>query len=99
MSGTIAGNPWPSTDRSGTIATGGAAQVLMSANTQRRGFSVQNVSSGDLWFSAVGTAAASQPSFRLPPNAMYENPYSTTATTEISIFGATTGQAFSAREW
>lgn len=99
MSGTIAGNPWFLTDRSGTIATGGTAQVLMAANSQRRGYWVQNVSSGDLWINALGPAVANQPSILIPPRALYEVDASTVPTTEISIIGATTGQAFSAREW
>lgn len=99
MSGSIAGNPWFLTDRSGTIATGGVAQTLMAANSQRRGYWVQNVSSGDLWISAVGTAAASQPALLIPPRALYEVCDGTTPNTALSIFGATTGQAFTAREW
>lgn len=100
MSGTMQpGNPWNFADRSGTITAGGTAQSLMAANSQRRGWWLQNVSSGDLWVSAVGTAAASQPSIRIPPNALYESPALSSATGALSIFGATTGQAFSAREY
>jgi hypothetical protein len=99
MSGTIAGNPWAITNRSGTIATGGASQTLMAANSQRRGYWVQNVSAGALYINALGTAAATQPSVLIPPNGLYECAEGSTPASEIQIFGATTGQAFSAREW
>ena len=47
---------------SGTITTGGAAQTVMTANSYRCGFTIQNNSSGDLWVNELGgTAAASQP--------------------------------------
>jgi anti-sigma factor ChrR (cupin superfamily) len=60
----------------------------------------QNNSTGDIWLSTVGTAAATQPSLWLPPGAYVE--YLTTQMTPnaaVSIFGATTGQSFTAREW
>lgn len=87
------------TNRSGTITAGGVAQVAISALAIRKGFSIQNNSAGDLWFSDVGTAAAVQPSIKLAPGAYYETPLNGVPRGDISIFGATTGQAFSAREW
>ena len=99
MSGSISGNPWAITDRSGSVTLGGTAQVLMPANSQRRGYWVQNVSAGDLWITAIGTAAASQPGIKISPNSLYEVNAGTTPTTAVSIFGATTGLQFSAREW
>lgn len=85
--------------RSGAITTGGVAQTIAAANPQRRGFFIQNLSTGDLWFSLLGTAAAAAPSFKIVPDAIYEAPYGGVATGAISIFGATTGQAFSAVEY
>lgn len=99
MSASFPGNPWPLTNRSGTITTGGVAQVLMALNSQRRGYWFQNVSAGDLWISAVGAAAAAQPSMKIPPNALFEVNPGTVPTGELSVFGATSAQAFSAREW
>lgn len=87
------------TDRSGTITTGGTAQQLAAANTSRRGYLIQNNSTGDLWINTLATAVASQPSFKVPAGAYFETPSTMLATGAISIFGATTGQAFSAREW
>lgn len=87
------------TDRSGTITTGGTAQQLAAANASRAGFSVQNLSSADLWINTLGTAAASQPSIKLASGVYFETPAGYGAVGAISIFGATTGQAFAAREW
>jgi hypothetical protein len=99
--GTIAitGSQATYTDKSGTVTSGGAAQVLMAANTARRGFLIQNNSTADLWISSVGTAAATQPSLWLPAGSYYEPPETGVPTTAVSIFGATTGQTFTAREW
>jgi hypothetical protein len=87
------------TDRSGTITSGGTAQVLAAAAKGRTAFQIQNTSTGDLWISEVGTAAATQPSIWVPPGAFYTSPSNGAPTSAISIFGATTGQSFSAREW
>lgn len=88
------------TDRSGTVTSGGVAQTLMAANSQRHGCTIQNQSTGDLWIRADGTAAAAtQPSVRLPAGAEYQCNPTGVQTTAHSIFGATTGQAFMAQEW
>lgn len=86
-------------DRSGTITTGGAAQDLAPANN-RKGFTIQNLSVGDLFFNLGVTAVQGQPSFRIPPNSLYESPETCDRLAgNISIIGATTGQAFTAKEW
>lgn len=90
------------TDRSSKITTGGTAQSLMGTNASRKGWFIQNQSTGDLWFNELGTAviSASTPqSFRLVPGAYYESSMGGAPGTAISIIGATTGQAFIAREW
>lgn len=83
---------------SGTIASGGAAQSLLILDNSRKGCSVQNLSTMDLWVSNVGTASASQPSQWVPPGSEWSCPFNT-ATAAISIFGSVTGQAFTARAW
>jgi len=85
-------------DRSGTIAAGGTAQVLMPAWSGRHGCVMQNQSTTDLWVSEVGTAAATQPSIKVPAGTQYicGNPAPGSA---LSVFGATTAQPFAAREW
>ncbi|AMM22999.1 hypothetical protein [Variovorax sp. PAMC 28711] len=87
------------TDKSGTITAGGTAQTPFAINAARRGFLIQNNSAGDLWFNTLATAVQSQPSIKLPAGGYYESPYGGCPTTAISIIGATTAQAFSAREW
>ncbi|MEQ1697691.1 MAG: hypothetical protein ABL901_17800 [Hyphomicrobiaceae bacterium] len=85
-------------ERSGTIASGGTAQTLAASNASRRWYRVMNLSTGDLWINDRGaTAAAAQPAFKLVAGAMYETG-SVAPAAAISIFGATTGQAFSAAE-
>lgn len=88
-----------STSRSGTIAAGGTAQQLAAANSSRRGIAIQNQSTGDLWINGTGTAAADQTSLRIPAGALYESPSHHVGVGAISIIGATTGQAFWAREF
>lgn len=86
------------TDRSSTITTGGAAQVAMAALSTRKGYFFQNVSSEIMWGSWIGTAAPSTAgSFPISPNGILRNtvPCETTA---LSIYGATTGQKFTAWE-
>jgi hypothetical protein len=87
------------TDRSGTITLGGTAQTLMPKNVARTYWIIQNQSSGDLWVNDVGgTAAATQPSIWIPAGATYTADLGGVSSLAISIFGATTGQAFMARE-
>jgi hypothetical protein len=88
------------TDLSGTIATGGSSQLLSAAKQFRRGFYVFNSSAGDLWINDMGNAAsAGGSSIKIPAGALYENPVNGVTVTAIYIFGASTGQSFSAKEW
>jgi len=87
---------------SGTLTTGGAAQQVTAFNGSRRGCTIQNNSSGDLWINDLGTASAAQPSIRVPAGAQFTcgspgNPQASNGA--LSIYGATTGQAWSGREW
>jgi len=85
---------------SGTITLGGTAQALAAANPTRRGCMIQNLSSGDLWINDMGgTAAATQPSIWLPAGSLWTCGPGVAPGSAMAIFGATTGQAFSAREW
>ena len=85
------------TDRSGTITSGGGAQNLAASNASRKGYWIQNNSTADLWLSTEAAAIAGQPSLRIRAGALYEPPVISQG--GISIIGAVTGQAFSAREW
>lgn len=82
-------------NRGGTIVVGGTAQQLAAANSARRFLRGQNLSTADLWINEVGgTAKADQPSYRIPAGSTF----SVNTAQAISIWGATTGQAFSATE-
>ena len=85
-------------DRSSTITTGGAAQNAVAALATRKAYFFQNISSESMWASFTGTAAPNTVgSFEIVPKGVIR---STTVceTTALSIYGATTGQKFTAWE-
>lgn len=87
-------------DRSGAIAVGDTAQVLMAANPARRGILLQNDGMSDLFLNELGAASATAgSSLRVPAGALLEWPQPYIPTTAISIVGATAGQKFMAREY
>ncbi|MEI8166445.1 MAG: hypothetical protein WCG26_08700 [Chloroflexales bacterium] len=98
MSGHVSINPHgvTPTDRSGTVTTGGQAQVLLPANAARRWLYIQNTSAGILYLSFTGTASLS--GIQLAPGASYENPPHFCPTGAISIYGAASAQTFAAME-
>ena len=85
-------------DRSGTITAGGTAQVVMPAFPGRKGCVIQNQSAGSLWVSETAAAVQGPPAILIPVNQQFlcMSPASGQA---YNIIGATTGQAFAAREW
>ena len=86
------------TDKSGSITTGGAAQVAMAALATRKAYFFQNISSESMWGSFTGTAAPSTVgSFEIVPNGIIRST-TTCETTALSIYGATTGQKYTAWE-
>lgn len=87
------------TNISGTVTAGGTAQNAAAANAARVGFWIMNLSAGDLWISTLAAAAASQPALKLTAGTYYEAPPGGAGTGAISVFGATTGQAWAGREW
>ena len=89
------------TPRSGSIAAGGTAQQLAPANAARKGWRLQNTSTGDLWFNDTGGTASigGADSFKIGAGGYYETPVGGSSQAAISIFGATTSQTFSASEW
>jgi hypothetical protein len=86
------------TDRSGTITLGGTAQTLTATNNARKGLTIQNTSSGDLRVSTRGTASSTA-GILLKPGSLYEWPAHGVPVSAVSIWGATTAQAFEAMEW
>jgi hypothetical protein len=87
-------------DYSGTITTGGTSQELLPEKPNRRGFLVQNLSEGDLWISPFGDAAAESPSLKIASGETFMTPTSWGGQRNaITIFGATSGQAFTCWDW
>lgn len=86
-------------DGSGTITTGGSAQQLFA--TVGHGCYVANPdTTRSLWLSLTGTAAPNAGgSFELPAGAYYETPVGCKPAGAVSIYGATTGQPFTAGRW
>lgn len=86
-------------DRSGSVTTGGVAQNVVGTNIGRSGFWIQNLSNNDLWINDLTTATGASPDLKLVSGALYESPIHCAPTTAVSVYGATTGQSFAAREW
>ena len=87
-------------DGSGTIGTGGSAQSLFGGAVPANGFLVQNNSSAALWVSDVGAAANGGASIQIAANGgVFVTPSGYKPAGPISLWGATTGQAFAARRW
>jgi hypothetical protein len=83
---------------SGTIQTGGTAQVLAQPNANRTRFNLSNVDpSNDLWWSPFGVAGPNQNgSIRIPANGGFLSFSGDAPGTAYSIYGAVTGQKFTA---
>jgi hypothetical protein len=86
------------TDRSGTVTTGSTAQQVAAANASRSYFFFQNVSTSDLWLNFGTPATASQPSIKIVSGASFTFESRFVSTELISVYGATTTQAFTAKE-
>ena len=87
-------------DGSGTVATGGSAQTLFGGIVPANGFLVQNNSAAALWICDVGAASAGGASIQLAAGGgLFATPSGYKPAGAVSLFGATTGQAFAARRW
>lgn len=89
-------------NHSGTIASGGAAQDLFPANPNRKGWRIQNKSSGIISVRDKGAdgsldATSDELSLDIPIGSYYEPPY--TSLNAHSVIGDTTDQAFFCEEW
>lgn len=95
------GNPLPvqnvsasPVDRSGTITTGGVAQIAAAALSTRKAYFFCNLSSESMWGSFTGTAAPDTVgSFEILPRGSIRST-SVCETTALSIYGATTGKKY-----
>jgi len=82
-------------DKSGTIASAGAAQTLAAQNSARSALLFQNISDTDIWLSETGTATASTAgSFKVAAGSFYE----VRTNRAISIICTSSGKAFTAVE-
>jgi hypothetical protein len=91
---------YAATDGSGTVGAGGSAQTLFGGLVPANGFLVQNNSTAALWISDVGIASAGGASLQLAANGgIFVSPSGYKPGGPVSLFGATTGQAFAARRW
>jgi hypothetical protein len=87
-------------DGSGAVAAGGSAQTLFGGLVPANGFLVQNNSSAALWICDVGAASAGGASIQLAANGgVFATPSGYKPAGAVSLYGATTGQAFAARRW
>lgn len=88
------------TDRSGTVTTGGTAQNAMVANASRKYLLLRNPleETETLWFDLTATAVAASPSIRLDPGDTFVMEGSFVSTQALSIFAATTGHKWTAKE-
>jgi hypothetical protein len=96
----------PMTDRSGTITTGGSHQTLAAENLNRNYLLVVNVSNTTLWVNFGVNATGASPSIPLQAASsdgaadggvlVFEGTF--VPTDSVSIYGATTGKAFVAKE-
>lgn len=84
-------------DRSGSIAAGGVGQAIMAANNSRSGWTLQNTSTSQLRFSDSGSMAGAS-SYMLGPGERFSPPATGVSYSPISVYGAVTGQTFSAVE-
>lgn len=94
------------TNCSGTITAGGTAQNAFTAGATKHGFTIQNLSTEDMWVSFTTTAVANTvASYMLNPSASgvaggsYSTPFGFGMNTALSVVGATTGNKFSCTWW
>ena len=83
------------------VTVGGTAQVLFAGVTPANGWKVANPDPAeDLWVSDSGTAAPNaQGSYRLPAGGILTTEPGEKPCGPLSVYGATTGHAITARSW
>lgn len=92
------GGSYTSTDKSGTITTGGTAQTVIAANTARRGWQLSNLSAAIMYVRDDGSAATATTGVPVNPGQSVDDG-GRCSTAAISVYCATTGAAFSAKEY
>jgi hypothetical protein len=86
-------------DGSGTIISGGTAQTLFGGVVPIDGWLLANNSSTALYVSDVGTATSGGASIPIAAGVVFATPSGYKPAGPVSLYGATTGQAFAARRW
>lgn len=86
-------------DGSGTVVTGGTAQALFGGVIPLNGWLVANNSAATLYLSDVGAATPGGASIPVAPGGVFATPPGYRPAGAVSLYGATTGQAFAARRW
>lgn len=86
-------------DGSGTVSVGGAAQPLFGGIAPGNGWLVANNSSATLYVCDVGVATPGGASIPIAPGAVFATPPGYKPAGVVSLYGATSGQAFAARRW
>lgn len=88
------------TDRSGTITTGGASQQLAAANPQRNYLLVQNPSTEveSLYVDFTADAAPGTAIELLPGGSLELTPVQWVSLEKVTVYAATTGHVFVAKE-
>lgn len=85
-----------------SVTSGGTSQELFPANADRTGLIIQNNSDGDLWIDFGVAAALAPPSLRLIGGGLgllqFPDGTGRLPLGQVNIIGATTAQAFSAKE-
>lgn len=83
------------TDRSGSVTTGGTAQLIAAVNTNRRGLTFQNTSDTEMRVTENGSAATATTGYLVASGGRI----SVSTNRAISMFCAATGKTFAATEW
>jgi len=87
-----------STDKSGTITTGGTAQNVFAGSASTKGWDFTNLSSVMMYLTDTGTAATATTGILVAPNQTATDAGHPTANA-LSVFCATTSSAFAARQY
>lgn len=85
------------TDKSGSIATGGAAQDFAAVNASRKCWDFQNTSDTNMRICDYAAASATVGKVIIPGQ-LYECPAEAVTTNALSVYCATTGKTFIASE-
>lgn len=96
--GSIAPLAVATTDKSGTITTGGTAQNAIASNASRKGWCIQNTDAAEVMYVRVNGTASATTGTKLVAGAQTCNQVNMIDTAAVSVFAATTAHAWSGFE-